>query len=80
MEEQEIKCLKERQIGVYKKVKQAVKIPVVVNGDVNEINDYFESKFKSGCDAVMIGREHMEDHGYLKRLNIFKNMLSKNLK
>ena len=39
-----------------KKVKQAVKIPVVVNGDVNEINDYFESKFKSSCDAVMIGR------------------------
>ena len=39
-----------------KKVKKAVKIPVVVNGDVNEINDYYESKYKSGSDAVMIGR------------------------
>ena len=32
-----------------KKVKK-VKIPVVVNGDVNEINDYYESKYKSGSD------------------------------
>ena len=39
-----------------KKVKKSVKIPVVVNGDINEINDYYESKFKSGSDAVMIGR------------------------
>ena len=59
------------------KVKQVVKIPVVVNGDVNEINDYFESKFKSSCDAVMIGRGHMEDHGYLKKLNIFKTCWAK---
>ncbi len=39
-----------------KKVKSSVNIPVVVNGDINEINDYYESKFQSECDAVMIGR------------------------
>ena len=39
-----------------KNVKKSVLIPVVVNGDVNDINDYYESKFKSGGDAVMIGR------------------------
>ena len=39
-----------------KKVKNFVNIPVVVNGDINEINDYYESKFQSECDAVMIGR------------------------
>ena len=39
------------------KSKKSVKIPVVVNGDVNEINDYYESKYKSGSDLfVMIGR------------------------
>ena len=37
-------------------MKKAVNIPVVVNGDINEINDYYESKFKSEGDAVMIGR------------------------
>ena len=52
-----------------KKVKKGnVKIPVVViNGDVNEINDYYESKYKSGSDLVMIGRVHMEDHGFLRK-------------
>ncbi len=39
-----------------KKVKGSVKIPVVVNGDINEIDDYYESKKQSYGDAVMIGR------------------------
>ncbi|MBD22376.1 MAG: tRNA dihydrouridine synthase DusB [Alphaproteobacteria bacterium] len=39
-----------------KKVKNFVNIPVVVNGDINEINDYYESKFQSEYDAVIIGR------------------------
>ena len=39
-----------------KNVKDSVKIPVVVNGDINEIDDYYESKKQSNGDAVMIGR------------------------
>ena len=39
-----------------KKVKDSVQISVVVNGDVNEIDDYYESKIQSNGDAVMIGR------------------------
>jgi len=39
-----------------KNVKDSVKIPVVVNGDINEIGDYYESKKQSNGDAVMIGR------------------------
>lgn len=39
-----------------KNVKDSVEIPVVVNGDINEIDDYYESKKQSNGDAVMIGR------------------------
>ena len=37
-------------------VKQAVKIPVVGNGDVRTVADIERMKRRTGCDAVMIGR------------------------
>ena len=37
-------------------VKQAVKIPVVGNGDVRSVADIERMKQATGCDAVMIGR------------------------
>ncbi|MBP8864067.1 MAG: tRNA dihydrouridine synthase DusB [Anaerolineae bacterium] len=37
-------------------VKQAVRIPVVGNGDVNVVADIARMKAHTGCDAVMIGR------------------------
>ena len=39
-----------------KDLKQAVKIPVIGNGDVVSADDYFRIKEETGCDAVMIGR------------------------
>ena len=40
------------------RVKQAVSVPVVANGDVHDLSDAHEMLAQSGADAVMVGRAH----------------------
>lgn len=53
-----------------RKVKQAVNIPVIANGDIVDYNTYTEALEKTGCDGVMIGR------GALGNPTIFAQILN----
>ena len=46
----------ESDINVIKAVKEAVKIPVIGNGDVNDLGSCINMYEQTGCDLVMIGR------------------------
>ena len=53
--------------GVIKKVKEAVNIPVIGNGDVWEPEDGKRMLDETGCDGIMIGRGSMGDPWIFKR-------------
>jgi tRNA-dihydrouridine synthase B len=50
-------------------VKQAVKIPVIGNGDVKTVVDIERIKIATGCDAVMIGRAAIGNPWIFSRKN-----------
>ena len=54
-----------------KMVKDAVKIPVIGNGDVKSVDDAVEMLKKTNCDAIMIGRGAMGNPWLFKQIDHF---------
>lgn len=56
---------------IIKKIKQELKIPVILNGDVVDEESAIKAFEYTNCDAVMIGRAAMKDPLIFKKINYF---------
>lgn len=57
--------------GIIKQVKEAVKIPLIGNGDIFDVEDAIRMMDFTGCDAVMIGRGAIGNPWIFSRIKEF---------
>ena len=50
------------------RIREAVNVPVIANGEVWTLDDYREIRRISGCDAVMLGRGAVADPGLARQI------------
>jgi len=56
-----------------KELKEAVKIPIIGNGDVKTLSDFIKIKEYTNCDAVMIGRGALGNPWIFKEIYSYLN-------
>ena len=52
-----------------KELKETVSIPIIGNGDINNIDDYIKIKEVTNCDGFMIGRASLGNPWIFKQIN-----------
>jgi len=62
-----------------KKLKEQSKVPIIGNGDINNLEDYIKMKKETNCDFVMIGRSAIGNAFLFKQIKQFEKQKSKKI-